>query len=235
MKTKRLLLPFFGFIIAIALLLSILTAWSLYPHADFQALPADLIAFDSEQGIERLAASDAMADYRPLLVHFEPQVAVSFCGVASSVAVLNATGRHTTQVTFFNDNTDKVRHDWQVLFGGMNLDELAGLLEAHGATVTVQHANTLNVDAFRETVARNLSTAGDYLLVNYQREVLGQGNVGHISPLAAYERKSDSVLIMDTAAHKYPPTWVPLPLLVEAMKAVDGSSGRMRGFVEITP
>ena len=63
---------------------------------------------------------------------------------------------------------------------------------------------------------------------------LGQGETGHISPVAAYDRQTDSLLIMDTASNKYPPTWVPLELLVKAMRTVDSASGRMRGYVEIS-
>ena len=230
---KKHLLPILGTIFSLCAGFAGFTLWSLYPHNDPQPLPEALIAFDSEAGIDRLAGSEALVDYQPLLAHFEPQVAVSFCGVASSVAVLNALGERTTQVTFFNDETEKVRRDWQVLFGGMSLGELAGLLRAHGVQAKAHHADTFTLEAFRDTLQRNLSTSGDYLLVNYQREVLGQGKVGHISPLAAYDRDSDSVLVMDTSAHHYPLTWVPLPLLFKAMNTTDNSSGEMRGFVEV--
>jgi hypothetical protein len=83
-------------------------------------------------------------------------------------------------------------------------------------------------------VERNLSNEDDYLLVNYQREVLGQERVGHISPLAAYDRDSDRVLILDTAGYKYPPTWVPMESLFTAMSTVDSASGKSRGFIEIS-
>lgn len=230
---KKHLLPILAIIFFLCSGFAGFTLWSLYPHNDPQPLPEALIAFDSEAGIERLAGSEAMADYQPLIAHFEPQVTVSFCGVASSVAVLNALGQRTSQVRFFNDDTDKVRRDWQVLFGGMSLEELAGLLRAHGVQASAHHGDTFTLEAFRDTVQRNLSTPDDYLLVNYQREVLGQGKVGHISPLAAYDRGTDSVLVMDTSAHHYPLTWVPLPLLFEAMNTTDSSSGKMRGFVEV--
>ena len=81
---------------------------------------------------------------------------------------------------------------------------------------------------------RNLSTPGDYLVVNYQREVLGQNKVGHISPLAAYDRETDTVLILDTASYSYPPTWVPVADLFAAMATTDRSSGKSRGFVEVS-
>ncbi len=119
------------------------------------------------------------------------------------------------------------------MFGGMSLPELGGLLAAHDVTVSVHHAEGLSAEAFRAVVERNLASPGDYLLVNYQREVLGQYRVGHISPVAAYDAATDRVLIMDTASHRYPPTWVPLPLLVEAMKTVDGAFDLQRGYVEV--
>ena len=58
--------------------------------------------------------------------------------------------------------------------------------------------------------------------------------MGHLSPLAAYDRGADTVLVLDTASYKCPPTWVPLSKLYEAVKTTDGASGRTRGYVEIS-
>ena len=115
----------------------------------------------------------------------------------------------------------------------MSLPELAGLLEARGLEVVRVHGDDLSVEEFRQAVRANLSREGDYMLVNYQRQALGQGRVGHISPLGAYNSASDAVLIMDTADYKYPYTWVSLPDLHEAMQEEDSASGRSRGFVEV--
>jgi hypothetical protein len=38
------------------------------------------------------------------------------------------------------------------------------------------------------------------------------------------------VLLLDVARFKYPPHWVPLPLLYESMQAVDAATGRCRGY-----
>ena len=54
-------------------------------------LPEKLVALDSPEG-QRLLASSLRADLEPLLAHFVPQEYGSYCGVASSVAVLNALG-----------------------------------------------------------------------------------------------------------------------------------------------
>nr|BBA20430.1 phytochelatin synthase short form [Oryza sativa Japonica Group] len=41
-------------------------------------------------------------------------------------------------------------------------------------------------------------------------------------------------LILDVARFKYPPHWVPLPLLWEAMNTTDDATGLLRGFMLIS-
>jgi hypothetical protein len=115
----------------------------------------------------------------------------------------------------------------------MSLPELAGLLRARGLKVAMVHGDELTVEEFRRVIESNLSRSGDYLLVNYQRQALGQGRVGHISPLGAYNSATDQVLIMDTADYKFPFTWAAVPALHAAMQEADSSTGRSRGIVEV--
>jgi len=208
--------------------------WKLQPHPDPQPLPADLIALDSPEGQALLQEAEDSADYETLSRSFVSQKLISYCGVASSVTVLNALGQETDQGDFFTPEASLIRPRRQVMFGGMSLLDLGGLLAAHGVIAEVHFADTVSLDDFRAAVQRNLSDPDDYLLVNYQRGVLGQTPVGHISPLAAYDPDTDRVLVMDTASYKYPPTWVPLEKLFDAMNTTDGSSGRTRGYVEVT-
>lgn len=208
-------------------------AYRLTPKQLVSPLPAGLLAVTSEDGQGLLDAADYTADYPSLYESWEPQELVSYCGVASGVIVLNALGESANQFNFFDDRTDAVRSRMQVTFGGMSLPELAGLLQARGLEARSVHGDEVTVEEFREVVRANLSTESDYLLVNYQRQGLGQGRVGHISPVGAYNSASDAVLIMDTADYKYPHTWVSLPDLYEAMQEKDSSSGRSRGFVEV--
>jgi Phytochelatin synthase len=69
------------------------------------------------------------------------------------------------------------------------------------------------------------------LVVSYSRKVLGQTGSGHFSPIVAYDRITDSVLIADTARFKYGAHWVDLPLLFAAMRPIDPDTGRSRGYV----
>jgi len=233
MSMKKVLTSLAVFIVALALGFAGLVWWKLQPHPDPQPLPAALVAHDSVEGRSLLEGTDARADYQPLSDSFEHQSLISFCGVASGVTVLNAMGQDLTQRSFFNDDTEPVRSRFEVMFGGMSLPELAGLLEVHGTDVTFHHAESSTPEDFRAAIERNLSNEGDFLLANYEREALGQGRVGHISPLAAYDRDTDKVLILDTAGYKYPPTWVPVELLFSAMSTIDTSTGNTRGFVEV--
>lgn len=224
----------------IALILLVLTAsfasyvWcKLQPQVQNLPLPAHLVGIDSVQGLALLDSADSMADYRELAAAFQSQKLISYCGVASAVTVLNAMGRKTTQNDFFTSEANEVRSRIQVTLGGMSLADLDGLMSAHQVNTELTYGDTISVDEFRSVIQSNLSREGDFLLINYQREILGQGRVGHISPIAAYDSASDRVLIMDTASYKYPYTWVPVDMLYASMQEADTATGSARGYIEI--
>ena len=208
--------------------------WLLVPQTDLRPMPADLIAAGSAEGQALLAGAEARADHSALNRNYQTQALKSYCGVASSAAVLTALGHNISQRDFFTDAATEVRPRWRVVLTGMPLDDLGALIAAHGAKVAVHHADSTDEASFRAVLTANLAREGDYLIVNYQRETLGQDATGHISPLAAYDADSDRVLIMDTASYKYPPTWVRVGSLFAAMNTVDSETGRTRGYVEVS-
>ena len=199
-------------------------AWNKYlrmPAAQPQPMPTHLIALDSAAGQKLLARAEATADFDSLMTHFVPQTRRAFCGVASALTRLNAARTTPTpmdQSRLF-DSPGVRMHPLKVSVIGMSLDDFAALLRAHGARVSVTYASASSVDEFRDAVRANLANEGDYLLVNYQRSELGQAPMGHISPIAAYDETSDRVLVLDVAAHKYPPTWVETEAMWKAMRA----------------
>jgi len=206
------------------------------PSIDRLALPVDLIAADSAAGKALLEEKNFIADYDALSRNFESQSRPAFCGVASSVVVLNAlhgSQPRLTQSTFFTDAASRIRSQLQTTFGGMSLAELSELLRAHGVEVTTHYAADTDLNAFRSIARQNLETVGDFLMVNYERAALGQKEGGHISPVAAYNAATDRMLILDVAAHKYPPVWVSTAALWNAMNTLDRTSRRTRGFVVV--
>lgn len=233
---KRLALGF-AFATGVALLLGAGMVWNEYlraPPVERQPLPPNLVSLDSSMGQALLAESEAVADYDELLQNFVAQSRKGYCGVATAITTLNAaevTGAPLDQQTLFS-NPSVHANPWKVSFIGMSLRDLGELLSAHGAKVSVIQASSTNADAFRRVVRTNLSRNGDYVLINYERKHLGQAQSGHISPLAAYHAQSDRVLILDVAAHKYPPVWVRLDEVWAAMNApLNPETSVTRGFV----
>ncbi len=206
-------------------------------------LPQNLINFNSAEGEKLLIGSPALQDYFPLSIQFVTQKNQAYCGVASSVMVLNALGIPApeapeygtyhlfTQDNFFNAQTQNVVTAEVVAQKGMTLDQLGKLLESYSVKAEVHHAGDLTLDQFRTMVVKNLEEPGNFVLVNYLRKALGQETGGHISPLAAYNKETDRFLILDVSRYKYPPVWVKASELWQAMATVDSDSGKTRGFV----
>jgi len=210
--------------------------WNKYlrmPADESHPMPTHLIALDSSAGQKLLARADA-ADFDDLMTHYVPQTRRAFCGVASALTTLNAartTPAPLDQSRLF-EHPGVRANPLKVSFIGMSLDDFAALLRAHGARVSVVYASTSDEDTFREVVRDNLRREGDFLLVNYQRSELGQAPMGHISPIAAYDETSDRLLVLDVAAHKYPPTWVELPAMWKAMRAtLNPDTTTTRGYL----
>jgi hypothetical protein len=206
-----------------------------HPTVAMQTLPPALVALDTPDGKALLDGAEARADADVLLPLLQPQEKMSWCGVASSATVLSALeGARISQDAVFTERASAVRSFWKVTFGGMPLEDLAGILRAHDALVAVTHAADSDVERFREAIVRNLAEPRDFLIVNYTRAALSQGGTGHFSPVGAYDADTDRVLILDTAAFKFPPTWVPLGAMFTAMNTVDSDGGRTRGWAEIS-
>lgn len=105
---------------------------------------------------------------------------------------------------------------------GLQLRQLAHTLETHHLNITLRIADKNITDKqIKNELIKNLKTKNDYILVNYQRNALGQEGGGHISPLGAYDQKTDSFLIMDVNPNKAPWVWVRSDILIKAMRTFD--------------
>ncbi len=228
----------FGFSLCLAAALGAI--W----HFAFRTPPTRLlplrhtaIAVDSAEGQKLLAESRFSADHRILVDHFVPQSRRAYCGVASGVIVVNALLRpepRLTQSSLFAAAVREVRTPLQVSFGGMTLDQLQAMLIASGLDAWGYHAGRTKLEFFRSVAKDNLQREGDFVVVNYQRSRLGQVESAHISPLAAYHAASDRFLVLDVAAHQYPPVWVTAGALWNAMRTRDDTSGKTRGFILVS-
>jgi hypothetical protein len=167
-------------------------------------------------------------DFSQLQRSFRPQIYRSFCGPASIATVLRAYGVDgADQTSVFPSLTGK----FKAFYTGMTLAELNKVARAAGLRTQVVYADQLSLEEFRERLKKNLAREGDFVLVNYDRRVLKQEGMGHISPVAAYDPQQDTFLILDEASYRYPFTWVPAPILYAAVHTE--FAGRFRGVLFI--
>jgi hypothetical protein len=214
-------------------------AWYAFSAPQVERLPlaSDLIDATSVEGGELLARTSIKTDFGQLAPEFVAQARRGFCGVATSVVVINALLHpqpRLTQKTLFTPAASAVRSELAVSFGGVTLEQLAQLLEAHGLHVGVVHASESSLESFRDTARAALGERRVFLIVNYHRALLGQEGPGHISPVGAYDPQTDRVLVLDVAAYKYPYTWVPVAKLWSAMNTTDSDSGKTRGYLLVS-
>jgi hypothetical protein len=214
--------------------------------AETLPLPSSLVDADSNAGERLFLESDARQAYFPLAANFLTQKYQSYCGVASLVMVLNALQlpapavpefapyRTFTQDNVLDERTDAVLPRDVLLNKGMTLDQLGGLLALQPLNVEVRHAGDATLDEFRAKAQDYLGQEDHFVIVNYLRMAIGQERGGHISPLAAYDAKTDRFLILDVARYKYPPVWVTASDLFDAMNTRDADNeNKTRGYVLI--
>lgn len=122
-----------------------------------------------------------------------------------------------TQDNLLNERTEAILPQQTLLKQGMTLTELRRILSSYNFAAAVTHADDDGLERFRSATTRQLSTVGGHVLVKYLRRAIGQETGGHISPLGAYDARSDRFLILDVSRYKYPPVWVTAPELYAAM------------------
>ncbi len=150
------------------------------------------------------------------------------------------------QIDFFNENTDKIKKK-EVIYlqqknqqgqfdAGLSLSDLSKILsQSYNLQVKKIHAENNDEEAvakFREDLKLHLSDNDHFILVNYYGKKLDLATNGPISPIAAYDQETDSVLVLDVAAHKELWNFVPLQRLYNAMHSKD--SDTYRGYLIIS-
>jgi len=221
----------------------------------------ELVAFNSDEGISRLARAVGKVDFPALANQFEAQSNIAFCGPTTAAIVLNAVfvrsnnlprdrsrirledpgGIDITVPRFTQESViskgQKSRsqvlgepvtiNGKQVRDGGYQLRQLDQLLKANNvATQLVVVDDKKSKEEIRTDLIDNLKRAGDYVIVNYRRDQVGQRGGAHISPLGAYDAESDSVLVMDVNPASAGWVWMPVETLIKGMRTFDAVENR---------
>lgn len=202
-----------------------------------------VLALDTAEGAARFRRAAPGPQALGLLANLETEEFLTFCGPASLATALNSLGirdpspaafypyRRITQDSLFTPANLAVKSYAAVQAAGLTLDQLAVFARNLGAEAQPVHADALDVTALRARIVEALADPSRRVIANYSRIPLGQQGDGHISPIAAHDAESDTVLVLDVARYKYPPVWVPVAMLLAAMQRVDPDAGRARGLL----
>jgi len=122
-----------------------------------------------------------------------------------------------------------------VASSGLSLAQVGGILQAHGCTVWIVYSASSTVAQFRRDVLDVLSSADSCsgMVVNFHRGPLSTGEKArksHHSPVVAYHKAFDYILVLDTAAPIERHFWTSTDDMFTAMLTVDHVSGKSRGY-----
>jgi glutathione gamma-glutamylcysteinyltransferase len=224
-------------------------------------LPESCIGFSSGEGRALLKSAmhnNGLKCFYDLIQQHSSQTEPAFCGLSTLTIALNALAVDPRQTwkgpwRWYEEsmlncciNLDQVKET------GITLHTFNCLALCQGLSTKLQYVDDHKdmdkeeaVHRFRRAVQEACledDNDGDdtegtgidrVLIASYSRKVLGQTGSGHFSPIAAYDSKTDSVLILDTARFKYGAHWVKLPLLYDAMMPMDPDTNRSRGYVTL--
>lgn len=206
-------------------------------------LPPPAVAFASPEGrrlFREALAAGTMEGWFRLAEQLHTQAEPAYCGLGTLVTVLNALALDPGRAWrgpwrwYGEELLDCCRPLEDVKSNGITLSELACLARCNGARAEVRRADGGTLDELRAHVREACTQPdGSHVVAAYSRKVLGQTGDGHYSPIGGYHPESDLVLVLDVARFKYPPHWVPLPLLWEAMQPPDPATGTSRGYVRM--
>ena len=181
-----------------------------------------------------------MEGFFALAEQHHTQADPAFCGLGSLVVALNALAIDPGRLWkgpwrwFSEELLDCCVPLTTVQSSGITIDEVACLASCNGASSAVRRTDSASEADLRRAVdASSRTPQGPVLIASYCRATLGQTGEGHFSPIGGYHQGRDLALILDVARFKYPPHWVPVEMLYRAMRQIDATTGRSRGWIEL--
>ena len=90
--------------------------------------------------------------------------------------------------------------------------------------------------ALRATLSALENGTTGFVASNFHLDLFyGDGtDIGHFSPVGAYDPANDRVLMLDVYKKDYEPMWAPLPRLAKAMATRSVRTGEPRGYAVVT-
>lgn len=120
---------------------------------------------------------------------------------------------------------------------GITFREFYCTAKLNGVSTKIYPSNQSSEDEFRTVIQNSINSMNTkhpfHIIACFDRKSLSQTGSGHYSPIGGYNKERDLLLLLDVARFKYPPYWVSLNSLWNAMLPIDDISGEPRGFLTI--
>ncbi|XP_026655739.1 glutathione gamma-glutamylcysteinyltransferase 1-like isoform X2 [Phoenix dactylifera] len=200
----------------------------------------DFASLDGKQLFAEALQSGNVGGFFKLISYFQTQSEPAYCGLASLAMVLNALaidpGRKWKGPWRWFDESmlDCCEPLEKIKAEGTTFGQVICLAQCAGAKVEAFRTAQSTINDFRNHVIKCTNSEDCHLITSYHRKIFKQTGSGHFSPIGAYHAGSDMVLILDVARFKYPPHWVPVSLLWQAMDTIDAATGYRRGYMLIS-
>lgn len=200
----------------------------------------DFASSEGKQLFIEAIQNGTMEGFYRLISYFQTQSEPAYCGLASLSMVLNALAidpgrKWKGPWRWFDENMlDCCEPLEKVKAEGISFGKVVCLAHCAGARVEAYRTNHSTIDEFRKQVIKCSSSEDCHVISSYHRGTFKQTGTGHFSPIGGYHAGRDMALILDVARFKYPPHWVPLTLLWQAMANIDTTTGQHRGFMLIS-
>ncbi|KXS18316.1 Phytochelatin-domain-containing protein, partial [Gonapodya prolifera JEL478] len=204
-----------------------------------RALPPNLISFTSTHGkrLFREALLDGRGEsYFSLVGNFTSQSHPALCGLGSLAMVLNALEvdpkrRWKGVWRWWSDEMLNLCTPLsKIQRRGVTFRDFECIAKRNGLTVIPRRYDNTTYIEFLQDIELT-STSPDVLMVaSFSRKAMGCTGDGHFSPVCAYHRGEDRVLVLDVARFKYPSYFASTRELYEAMKPIDKETNLPRGY-----
>lgn len=191
-----------------------------------------------------------------MLPHWAMQETLASCSVATATTLINTMlaqrgrGLMTQAQVLATDLSGQwARNTADEASLGVTLEQMAMylMLAMHqagirGMTVDVVHLNpdldSVDDDSVKlKQALLRLEAADDnyFMVANFLQSAAVQGgsDEGHLSPVGAYDRHTDRVLVLDVDRWLNAAYWLPLSTFQSAMSTRGGSTGEYRGFLVV--
>ena len=120
----------------------------------------------------------------------------------------------------------------QITDYGYEIRQLDEMLRANGVITELTIVDDNKVEQnIRAELVDNLKSRGDYVIVAFLREAVGERGGPHVSPIGAYDAESDLFLILDVNPASADWVWMPTKTLIKGMRTFDKVENR--GYILI--